>query len=85
MSDKRILDDNLLEEVVGGTLNLVARNGVGTLNQKDVNNNIIGTYAVTDGNLRNVADMLKGPYWNFEAGKRDEQCLAYMKAKGWIR
>lgn len=78
------LDDEMLEDVNGGTLKLIVSQSGSSIKWYDTDFNVIGTYTVSEANIRNVYTFLKGPYWNLDAGKRDEQALAYMRDQGWL-
>ena len=84
MSDRINLDDNMLEDVVGGTLKCSVTNSGGTVYQFNDDHVVIGKWPVNSGHEMEVYTTMQTTYWTFEAGKRDEQCLAYMKGKGWI-
>lgn len=84
MSDRFQLDENMMEDVVGGTLKCsVSPSGV-SLTQYDDNHNVIGKWPVPEAHAMDVYKAMQSTYWTFEAGKRDEQCLAYFKSNGWI-
>lgn len=84
MSDRIQLNESALEEVTGGTLHCdVTPNGA-TLYQYNDDHQVIGTWKVPDDHALEVYKALQSTYWTFEAGKRDEQCLAYFKSNGWI-
>lgn len=84
MSDRISLDDNMLDDVVGGTLKCSVTSSGGTLTQYNDDHDVIGKWAVKPGHEIDVYKAMQSTYWTFEAGKRDEQCLAYLSSKGWI-
>ena len=84
MVDKIQLDENMLEDVTGGTLSCVVTPKGATLYQYDDNHNKIGQWSVPDEHAMDVYKAMQSTYWTFEAGKRDEQCLNYFKSQGWI-
>lgn len=84
MADRIQLNENQMEDVVGGTLHcVVTPNGV-TLYQYNDNHDIIGQWNVPEAHALEVYKALQSTYWTFEAGKRDAQCLEYFQVNGWI-
>jgi len=84
MSDRISLDDNMLDDVVGGTLKCSVTSSGGTLYQYNDDHDVIGKWTVKSGHEIDVYKAMQSTYWTFEAGKRDEQCLAYFSSNGWI-
>lgn len=84
MSDRIQLNEEVLEDITGGTLHCdVTPNGA-TLYQYNDKHTVIGQWKVPGEHAYDVYKALQSTYWTFEAGKRDEQCLSYFKTNGWI-
>lgn len=84
MSERMQLQEEELENVVGGTLHCdVTPNGA-TLYQYNDAHQVIGKWKVPNEHALDVYKAIQTTYWTFEAGKRDEQCLAYFQSNGWI-
>ena len=84
MSERFQINDNMMEEVIGGTLGCSVTPNGAVLSQYNDNHEVINQWNVPDAHAYEVYTALQSTYWTFEAGKRDEQCLQYFASNGWI-